>query len=740
MKTATSVFYLCAKCDKRPPPERKASDGRAKKRAAESSPGDQGVANKAADERSGGAEGRVEQGEGPKQPLKKVATPPRPTASAKARKAPASAVAPLNPGGTALQHNASWIFRSPYALQPASFASTGWTQFGNQVPSPHAPAPGVAGSRQVPLCQTSPGRPETAPPAPASRGAGMGADSGAAGGAGDWPTAVAVQVEEDGAAAGAGLPTVHVALLPPSASGAVAAHGPQAAAVDCGTSREGGFAGAGAAATAGGPWGVAQSSGSGTITLANARQMAELAAFFAAQLTWTAVRPPGTTDVLPQVLAAGCSSAALRAFNFFAGLPTAPTQYPASMAATAGSARHVAAGSGGSAPGFSRAAAAVQSVPAAVAAASASELIEGRGNAATCGDAGGVKEEAQSSSQPVTKRLRHAGTGGIEGGEKAGTTAAKAGTKAATLAAQVTEMQCHSSAFCTGAGRGVEAAAAAASSASPARKGRGDAAADCVEKRNKVEAAAAAPQAGGSGRHTVAGFVEDAEQVSRVAVSSVPQVTVGQKHVGSGGATTLLDGRIVAAVAAASLQLATQGLKHGAAICVEKANNLAASAPTMLEVPCQSQIKHRSNAFANGAFGQGRERPSVNSSAGASASTDESKPACSQVSGRVATEEQGTSGDGDLLLDGSEHVGQYLAKEFGGRPFLGKVVAWAAPTAAGEAALWRVVYHDGDEEDLDDAELRECFAFHRRTAPNRLAQHRAAVDAHVADWRLKRQL
>ena len=64
-------------------------------------------------------------------------------------------------------------------------------------------------------------------------------------------------------------------------------------------------------------------------------------------------------------------------------------------------------------------------------------------------------------------------------------------------------------------------------------------------------------------------------------------------------------------------------------------------------------------------------------------------------------------GLGKYETGGDDQVGRLLIKYFHGRPYLGKVMGFVP----GECArIWAVVYNDGDREELDEAELKECVA------------------------------
>ena len=90
----------------------------------------------------------------------------------------------------------------------------------------------------------------------------------------------------------------------------------------------------------------------------------------------------------------------------------------------------------------------------------------------------------------------------------------------------------------------------------------------------------------------------------------------------------------------------------------------------------------------------------------------------------------------DYELEGSEHIGRYVAKSFGGVVYAGRVAGWLPPTAD-DAALWHIVYEDGDQEDVEEAELLECAAAHEAGLRRRPPLNRA--DRHAEAWRAERE-
>ncbi len=77
-----------------------------------------------------------------------------------------------------------------------------------------------------------------------------------------------------------------------------------------------------------------------------------------------------------------------------------------------------------------------------------------------------------------------------------------------------------------------------------------------------------------------------------------------------------------------------------------------------------------------------------------------------------------------------------LVKLFEGEDYVGEVVGWL-PATAKDAALWRVVYEDSDEEDLGEAEVRAAVADY--DAGRRGAGRSAAARARrrAAAWRAR---
>jgi hypothetical protein len=55
---------------------------------------------------------------------------------------------------------------------------------------------------------------------------------------------------------------------------------------------------------------------------------------------------------------------------------------------------------------------------------------------------------------------------------------------------------------------------------------------------------------------------------------------------------------------------------------------------------------------------------------------------------------------------GSEYIGRSVKREFGKRIVIGKIVSWLPPQDADEA-LWHVIHPDGDEEDLEEHEVKK---------------------------------
>ena len=61
----------------------------------------------------------------------------------------------------------------------------------------------------------------------------------------------------------------------------------------------------------------------------------------------------------------------------------------------------------------------------------------------------------------------------------------------------------------------------------------------------------------------------------------------------------------------------------------------------------------------------------------------------------------------EWLLEGSDFLGQRVARQFGKRLTFGKVTKWLPEDEAeGDPPLYHAEHDDGDEEDLDEAEVR----------------------------------
>ena len=71
-----------------------------------------------------------------------------------------------------------------------------------------------------------------------------------------------------------------------------------------------------------------------------------------------------------------------------------------------------------------------------------------------------------------------------------------------------------------------------------------------------------------------------------------------------------------------------------------------------------------------------------------------------------------TSGTKRAAADGSEHVGQRVAKKFGGKVYDGTVKNYVAGHK-----LWGIKYDDGDAEEMDAKELTAAMALHARRLP-----------------------
>ena len=85
---------------------------------------------------------------------------------------------------------------------------------------------------------------------------------------------------------------------------------------------------------------------------------------------------------------------------------------------------------------------------------------------------------------------------------------------------------------------------------------------------------------------------------------------------------------------------------------------------------------------------------------------------------------------------GHEWVRQRVARRFEGQLVLGLITKWA-PASAEDTAMWHMVHDDGDEEDLDEAEMREAIALQkcehggpaRGESSSRTGRKRTAFDA-----------
>lgn len=92
-------------------------------------------------------------------------------------------------------------------------------------------------------------------------------------------------------------------------------------------------------------------------------------------------------------------------------------------------------------------------------------------------------------------------------------------------------------------------------------------------------------------------------------------------------------------------------------------------------------------------------------------------------------------GLGKYETGGDDQVGRLLIKYFHGRPYLGKVMGFVP----GERArIWAVVYNDGDREELDEAELKECVA-RAAVGSAASAKQQRQLRRHVELWIGKRE-
>jgi hypothetical protein len=68
------------------------------------------------------------------------------------------------------------------------------------------------------------------------------------------------------------------------------------------------------------------------------------------------------------------------------------------------------------------------------------------------------------------------------------------------------------------------------------------------------------------------------------------------------------------------------------------------------------------------------------------------------------------------LTEGSEYLGRKVRRQFKNkRVVIGKIVSWL-PEHGEDAALWHVLHEDGDEEDLDEDEVKDCLVPEDATA------------------------
>lgn len=74
-------------------------------------------------------------------------------------------------------------------------------------------------------------------------------------------------------------------------------------------------------------------------------------------------------------------------------------------------------------------------------------------------------------------------------------------------------------------------------------------------------------------------------------------------------------------------------------------------------------------------------------------------------------------------LTKQSHIGKLIHRRFNAKVVRGKVLAYLAP-AKKDSALWRVVYDDGDEEDLFEAELLSALQLHSSLTGQGQKRHR----------------
>lgn len=80
----------------------------------------------------------------------------------------------------------------------------------------------------------------------------------------------------------------------------------------------------------------------------------------------------------------------------------------------------------------------------------------------------------------------------------------------------------------------------------------------------------------------------------------------------------------------------------------------------------------------------------------------------------IASEDDDHDNQDEWLTTGSRWIGRRIRRSFPGVPtVVGRVVSWLPPTRT-DPALWRLRHEDGDEEDLEEYELKEGSAAYGR--------------------------
>ena len=62
--------------------------------------------------------------------------------------------------------------------------------------------------------------------------------------------------------------------------------------------------------------------------------------------------------------------------------------------------------------------------------------------------------------------------------------------------------------------------------------------------------------------------------------------------------------------------------------------------------------------------------------------------------------------------DGHPFIHQHVAVQHGQKVSLGLITKWVPASEEGDPALWHMVHDDGDEEDLEESEVRAAIVLH----------------------------